>query len=279
MLLAETCLVINDRRTVIGVVADVRTQRLDEEAGGQVYLPMAERPEAYAAIVARGMGDTRAMLKALRDAVHAVDPMQPLYSLSSMDDVVAATIAPQRTNTVLLAVFGALALLLSAVGVYAVLSYGVARRTREIGIRVALGAQRREVVGLIVRQGATLAAAGIVIGLGAAIALGKVPRIAAVPRRPARPARLRRRRGGARNRGTRFDGHAGAARDAGTIRWRRCGRSDLRLRTAPITRLRRDGDPQDVRSQPAHKFDVRPAERLKPLPRLRCRSVIPFHAQ
>ena len=140
--------------------------------------------------------------------------MQPLYSLSSMDDVVAATIAPQRTNTVLLAVFGALALLLSAVGVYAVLSYGVARRTREIGIRVALGAQRREVVGLIVRQGATLAAAGIVIGLGAAIALeSSSDRCCTASTRATRASSPAPR--WCSNRGTRFDGHAGAARDAG----------------------------------------------------------------
>jgi ABC-type antimicrobial peptide transport system permease subunit len=162
-----------DRRTVIGVVGDIRTKRLDTAAIGQMYLPMAEQAQSYASIVARGSAPTTAMTARLRDAVRAVDPTEPLYSVQSMTDVIASSIAARRTNTVLLTLFGGLAVVLAAVGVYAVLSYGVTQRTREIGVRVALGAQRGDVVELIVRQGAALAAIGIALGLAGAFGLSR----------------------------------------------------------------------------------------------------------
>lgn len=161
------------RRTVIGIVGDVRMSELDRVADGQMYLPMAAEPQGYGALVVRGAADERLLIGALTAAVKAIDPRQPLYELSSMSDVVSATVAPRRTNTILLTVFGALAVLLSAVGVYAVLSYGVAQRTREIGIRVALGAQRREVLDLVMRQGTSFAVIGIAVGLAGAWALSK----------------------------------------------------------------------------------------------------------
>jgi putative ABC transport system permease protein len=162
-----------DRRTVIGVVGDIRTRRVDTAATGQIYLPMAEQPQSYASIVVRMSGDPEVGLVRIRDAVRAADPMLPVYALQSMDDVIAATVAPRRTNTILLTVFGVLAVVLAAVGVYAVLSYGVTQRTREIGVRVALGAQRRDVLSLIVREGAALSSFGILIGLAGAFALSR----------------------------------------------------------------------------------------------------------
>ncbi|HEY6828053.1 MAG TPA: FtsX-like permease family protein, partial [Gemmatimonadaceae bacterium] len=154
-----------ERRAVIGIVDDIRTKRLDEAPEGQLYLPMAEQAQSYASIVIRGSADPRALMSRLRDAVRAADPALPVYQLRRMDEVIAASIAPRRTNTILLVIFGGLAVLLATIGVYAVLSYGVAQRTREIGVRVALGAQRRDVVGMIVGDGARLTLLGVTIGL------------------------------------------------------------------------------------------------------------------
>jgi putative ABC transport system permease protein len=154
-----------ERRTVIGVVDDIRTRRLDEAPDGQLYLPMAEQAQSYASIVVRGSADPRALMARLRDAVRSADPNLPVYQLRRMDEVIASSIAPRRTNTMLLVIFGGLAVLLATIGVYAVLSYGVAQRTREIGVRVALGAQRRDVVRMIVGDGARLTLFGVTFGL------------------------------------------------------------------------------------------------------------------
>jgi len=162
-----------ERRTVIGVVGDIRTRRLDDTAQGQLYLPMSEQAQSYASIVVRGSADSRALMARLRDAVRVDDPNLPVYQMRRMDEVIAASIAPRRTNTILLVLFGGLAVLLATVGVYAVLSYGVAQRTREIGVRVALGAQRSDVVKMIVGDGVRLAVIGVAIGVLGAYLLSR----------------------------------------------------------------------------------------------------------
>jgi predicted permease len=155
-------------RTVVGVVGDVRTSQLAHAPEPQLYVPILELAPSNVTFVARGAGNEQALLGRMRDAVLAVDRDQPVYNLQMMDRVVAASVAPRRTNTLLITIFGSLALALAALGIYGVISYGVSRRRREIGIRVALGAQQSSVVGMIMRQGLSLALIGIAIGLGGA---------------------------------------------------------------------------------------------------------------
>ncbi len=152
-------------RTVVGVVGDVRSFAVDEDMEPQMYLPIAERSQDNVTFVARGEADPNALLAQMRAAIRDVDPDQAVYNLRAMNDVIAASVEARRTNTVLIVVFGVLALVLAALGVYGVMAYVVGQREHEIGIRVALGAQPGDVVGLVLRQGVMLSLAGIVLGL------------------------------------------------------------------------------------------------------------------
>jgi putative ABC transport system permease protein len=162
-------------RTVVGVVGDVRIQSLDDdEIIPQMYVPLTEQAAADLAVVARGALPPSKLGGLLREAVRAVDQDQAVYNVRPMDEVIAGAIAPRRVNTLLITIFGLVAVALAAVGVYGVVAYGVARRAREIGIRVALGATARDVLGLVLREGLALAAAGLALGLAGAWALRRV---------------------------------------------------------------------------------------------------------
>ncbi len=168
-------------KEVVGVAGDVRAQGLGEDPSPEFYLPMLQAPGAAwtwtdrtMTVAVRSRSEALSLMPTLRRAVAQVDPSLPLYNLGTMQGRVADSLAESRFSTMLLAVFGALALTLAAVGVYGVISYGVAQRTREIGIRVALGAQRRDVMAMIVRHGALLAGIGLVLGLGGALALSRL---------------------------------------------------------------------------------------------------------
>jgi putative ABC transport system permease protein len=159
---------------VVGVVADVRESSLHEPPGPQLYFSSEERFLTNLALVARSTLPPAQLLSRLNAAIRQAMPTQAVYNLRMMDDVVGKSVAPRRTNTVLIAVFGALALILSAFGVYAVVSYSVSQRAREFGIRAALGAHRGDILTLVGREMAKMLALGLAIGLGGAWALTRV---------------------------------------------------------------------------------------------------------
>jgi len=126
--------------------------------------------------VVRAAGDPPALEPALRGALRSIDPEQPVFAVQSMEDAVSRSLGNRRFNLYLLGGFAALAVLLAVVGIYGVMSYSVSQRTREIGIRMALGAAHGRVVGLVVSQGLKLAALGVAIGISGALALSGVVR-------------------------------------------------------------------------------------------------------
>lgn len=160
--------------TVVGVIANVRARSIDAGPAPQMYFPFNEAPSYFAGVVVRGTAESPALLAALRSAVHSVDATQPIYNLQMLDQAVSRTIAPRRTNTLLITLFGALAVVLAAFGLYAVIGYGVSQRTREIGIRIALGASVGGVQRMVLREGVVLGMFGIVIGVGGAWALSRI---------------------------------------------------------------------------------------------------------
>ena len=159
--------------TIVGVVGDVRQASLAEAPYPQVYLPYAQLPVRSIVITARGPSDPLTLLPALKARVAELDPGLPLSQVATMDQVVTATLARPRVNAVLLGGFALVALALAAVGIYGVIAYGVVQRTRELGIRMALGAGSEQLLRLVVRQGMAPVLAGVALGAVGALAGGR----------------------------------------------------------------------------------------------------------
>src|SRR5687768_16214222 len=167
-------------REIVGVVADVKHKGLDQETRPEMYIPHAQFPStipdsAGAAaramtLVIRAAGDPTQLASAVRGIIGRMDPELPVAQVRTLEDVFSASVSTPRFVTVLLGAFGGLALVLAALGVYGVISYSVAQRAQEMGIRMALGARASDVVRLVVAQGMRPAVIGLVVGVLAAIA-------------------------------------------------------------------------------------------------------------
>lgn len=159
---------------VIGMVGDVRQIGLDEAPQPAVYFPQRIAPRLLATLVVRTAGDPMALAAPIRELIKEVDPNQPIRSMLPLKNVMVESIAQDRFFTLLFAVFGALSLVLAAVGIYGVLAYSVRQRTQEIGVRMALGAGASDVLRMVTGSGVQLVGIGIVIGTIAALMLTRV---------------------------------------------------------------------------------------------------------
>ena len=173
----------SDLYEIVGVVEHVKHYGLEGEVpvDPQSYLAVAQVPDKFIhfvvgrmSLVARTKGDPAALTGAIRQQVLAADPNQPVYNARTMEEIVSQSMAQRRFSMMLLSIFAGVALLLAAVGIYGVMSYTVTQRTHEIGIRMALGAQRTDIVRMVVRQGMLLAVVGICLGVIAALLLTRV---------------------------------------------------------------------------------------------------------
>jgi putative ABC transport system permease protein len=159
---------------VVGVMGDVRNVGVAVDVQPEIYLPFAQLPWPSMHLVVRTAGDPRAFVAAVRRRVLALDRDQPMTAIHTMDEVLETAAAQPRFTTSLLGALSGTALLLAIVGIYGVISYSVSERTQEMGIRIALGAERADILRLVLRQGLMVALGGIAIGLAASLALTRL---------------------------------------------------------------------------------------------------------
>jgi len=163
-------------RQIVGIVQATRHFGLEAPQKAEIYLPYQQGPYPFMQLVVRTQGDPEASIAPIRQAIAGLDPNQPVFAFQTMDSLITAASARRRFQTSLLTAFAVLALLLAAIGVYGVIGHMVVQRSREIGVRLALGAVSSDVVAMVLRSGLRLTVAGIAAGLAGAVALSRILR-------------------------------------------------------------------------------------------------------
>jgi predicted permease len=177
--IGRTFTIAFNERTIVGVAGEVRVRGLEQVSEPQVYLPYKQVKDGWLPFYApkdllvRTSGDPLALASSIRRIVLAVDPELPVADVQTMEDVVSLQTAPRRTQTAVLGLFAGMAMLLAAIGVHGLLSFGVSQRRQEIGVRMALGAGRARVLRLVLNESALLAGLGCAVGLGGAYAAAR----------------------------------------------------------------------------------------------------------
>jgi putative ABC transport system permease protein len=163
-------------REVVGIVGQVHHYGLEKQPEPTIYAPYEQMPDKAMALAVRTTMDTQAVVKAVKQAVWSVDRGQPVFQIRSMDDYLSLAGSASRISTILLLVFAGISMLLAALGIHGVVSYGVAQRTREFGLRMALGSTPRQLKGLVIRSGIRTALIGLLAGMAGAAALASALR-------------------------------------------------------------------------------------------------------
>jgi putative ABC transport system permease protein len=163
-----------DWRTIVGVVGDTKLYGLTNPSRLEVYVPFRQTVTGSMKLIVKSASEPASLTSAIRNALASIDKDQPLFDIETMDQYVRDSVSTRRITFIVLGCFSALALVLAGIGIYGVISYSVAQRMREIGIRMALGAQARDVVGMVIGQGAKIALAGVVTGVAASVCLTRL---------------------------------------------------------------------------------------------------------